>query len=176
VPRHCINNNSIFIATRQQQHFHISKLYNIKNISSYKIKVNTILTTKSQEHNISNNNNNNRINITSARFFRPPTCQVFVAMTSISHLANFYWRESWSLALVSILSTFFVRFLYESVSCSFSLVTVWLCNFFCTKLLAHKMLVNVDEIYYSSQFYQPFTNSFCANNFGSAKITKLNCN
>jgi len=37
-------------------------------------------------------------------------------------------------------------FWYKSALCSFSLITVWLCNFFGKRISAQKLLVNVNEI------------------------------
>jgi hypothetical protein len=53
---------------------------------------------------------------------------------------------------VSISSTFYSRLFHTSVLRSFSIITVWLCNFFGKIILAQKLLENVNEIDYRFTF------------------------
>jgi len=51
-------------------------------------------------------------------------------------------------------------FWYKSVLHSFSLITVWLCNFFEKDYVSKSCSENVDEIDYRCQIHQHFTTSF----------------
>ncbi len=75
---------------------------------------------------------------------------------------QFDLMENFSLQ-VSISPTFYVQIFYKRAFRSFSLLTVWLFNFF-AKIFWHKSsFQNNGEIDYSSQFHQHFMSSFCAN-------------
>ncbi len=75
----------------------------------------------------------NFINILRAHFapiFWRQKLQSCVLSLTFFGSSMFYFIElDFSGGHMSISSTFFLPFLYESVFCSFSLVTVWLCNF-----------------------------------------------
>jgi len=59
---------------------------------------------------------------------------------------NLNLKNRKSSSFANFINILCLNILYKSVLSSFSLVTIWLCNFFCTKYLCKSYSWNVDEI------------------------------
>ncbi len=103
-------------------------------------------------------------------------CFIFREVEEIIHSWGIVLKWRHGINFISILRA---PFLYKGAFWSFSLITVWLCNFFGVSILAQKLLVKcwwngLMVIWTRNQFHQHFTLAFLRQYFCAKKLHNQN--